>query len=141
MTEANKTEYRIVTVRTSGADRYLQFKLVVRKKRRTSPWWRLWEREYEEYDQESWRYVPRESYPVVHGYWLLPHYCPKTLPFMHEWEFISSFNGHEDFYPHSPARFARNWPDITKYFDHLWEKRCRYLDDEKASKEAPTTYL
>jgi hypothetical protein len=131
------TEYRIIPCRTFIGDMYLQFKHTetITKRKGWLSWLGIGNTVTE--TREVWRFVPKEGYPKVHGYWLSQEACPSTLPFMHEAEFMHSFHQQEG----RLKGFAQNYPDIQVYFDKLYNARKAYLNREKAAQNATVEYL
>lgn len=128
-----KTEYRIIPYRTFIADKYLQFKSVKTvTKRRIS---NLFRKTTETI--EIWRFVPKENCPIVLGYYLYEDYCPTEMPFMSSGDFLSCFNEQE----WDLKRFAKQYPDISVYFQELHDKRKKYLEKEKRANNAKVEYL
>jgi hypothetical protein len=127
------TEYRIIPLRTFIGDMYLQFKDTETFVRRHGF---LWLKTTEEV-REVWRFVPKEGYPRVHGYWLSKSRCPTSLPHRREAEFMHCFYSLQG----GLKRFKKQYPDIQKYFDYLTLEHQEYLDKEAAANNAEVQYL
>ncbi len=125
--EQVKTIYRIITLRTFIADRYLQFKSTTSV--RSFP--KFWVKR----EIECWRFIPQDTYAYVFGLCLNQSSCPIKLPFMGESHFLHCFYKQV----RSLQSFARRFPDIQKYFDDLQKKREEYLEEEREKNSAEAT--
>ena len=136
-----KTEYRIISVHGYlGRTRFLQFKTTATRRRRSSPFWRFWNKTYEVYTEEQWRFIPEATHPRVNGKYLTPELCPTETKRLHH--FLSCFFGHEAYSrPTGIIWFAEQYPDIQKYFDELLLQRIRYVEEQHEEANAKTVYL
>jgi hypothetical protein len=121
------TEYRIVTINTFLADRFLQFRST--RTKRPFPWHRT-------VTEDCWRFIPEMSQHIF-GYWSEQD-CPTQLPGLFDTSYMHSFHKQEDF---NLIPFTKRYPDIQPYFDAMNQKYDEYLKERAEAAQAPTTYL
>jgi len=125
-----KTKYRIITNRTFIADRYLQFASIQKHFVCLNN------------EREVWRYVPCSTNACVHGVYLKEQLCPTRLPSFKKSHFLNCFEGHEGYAIGGIIPFTKQYPDISKYFEHLRDLREKHLEEiRNRSKDGTITEL
>lgn len=120
------TQYRIITLRTFIADRYLQFKSKTTRTVREYPFfWRT-----RTVESECWRFIPQESTAYVLGDCLNEQSCLTRIPYRWEGRLLHCFYGPDDYFS-GFISFMRKYPDIQKYFQEMVQKRSEYLAKEQ----------
>ena len=127
---SQKTEYRIINLRTYIGDKYLQFKS--KKKVRCFP--KFWKKK----EELCWRFIPQENTYIIE--YIDENDCPTYLPSGREHRYLHCFHNHEDYSIGGLTPFIKKFPNINDYFTELRQKRDNYLAEEEVRNSAPDIY-